>query len=65
MVSQAEGAGEPRKITRRMDARRKGISVITVGSVEVEIVPVSNRGHAGWQVVMPEGGKIEHRKGKQ
>lgn len=61
MVASSEGERK-RKITRRMDARRKGRSVITVGEVEVEIIPVSNRGHAGWQVVMPEGGKIVHRK---
>lgn len=61
MVAEAK-----RTITRRMDARPKGYSVITVGDVQVVVFQVSNRGHKGFKVVMPEGGKIEHRKeGKQ
>jgi hypothetical protein len=60
MVS-TDGVG-PKKITRSMDARSGRTSIIKIGDVEVQIISVSNRGHAGWQVTMPEGGKIEHRK---
>ncbi len=60
----AEGPNEPKKITRRVNARPNGCSVVRVGDVEVEIYQVSNRGHKGFKVVMPEGGKIENRKEK-
>lgn len=62
MVSQPDEPGKRKRITRRMDARRNGRSDVIVGDVVVTIYQVSNRGHKGFRVEMPEGGKIEHRK---
>ena len=60
MVAKAEGGDD--EITLGMDARPGRESVITIGPVTVRIVPVSNRGHAGWRIVAAKGAKIHHRK---
>jgi hypothetical protein len=51
---------EPATISRDMRAKRTRRSVITVGTVKIEIVPVGLDGHNGWKVLMPESGRIEH-----
>ena len=56
----AEGS-EPKRITRSMYAKRGRKSIIIIGTVRVEIVPVSCNGYPGWEVVMPDGAKIAHQ----
>lgn len=62
MVANADGADD--LVTLGMDARRNRETIITVGAVQVRIVPVSNRGHAGWRVMAAKGAKIHHQKVK-
>lgn len=57
-----EAPGGAKRI--KMDARRGRESIITVGDVQIVIVPVSRRGAQAWQVTIPATATIEHRKAK-
>ncbi len=59
MVKIAEGAGEPR-VKRHLYAKRGRRTTVTIGSVQVTIIPTAYRGRKAWEIELPAGGEIDH-----